>query len=273
MSEDNTSWRDSLPDDLKDHSSLKDVKDVSGLAKQFVDTLSAQGQMIRVPGPDAGDEAMAAFHAKLTEKVPTLIPTPDPDNPEVMNALYKRMGRPDEVTGYEHPEGVDATQMADFAELAHGLGLTKGQYKKMVGALAEHTTKQQEAAADAYAEEVRALKQEWGIVYEDNLQLVDAVMKGTGAPPAMLEAAASGKLDPATQKWLYDIGKQLGTEGINFNKDESTTRLAPSEALARANEIMNDKEGPYWDPSHPQNKEYVKRVVDLRRAAAAGGLS
>jgi hypothetical protein len=273
MSEDNTSWRDSLPDDLKDHSSLKDVKDVSGLAKQFVDTLSAQGQMIRVPGPDAGDEAWSNFHNKLTEKVPTLIPTPDPDNPELMKALFKRMGAPEAPTGYEHPEGIDPTQMADFANLAHQLGITKSQYGKIVGAFAEATKKDKEAAADKYATEVRALKQEWGIVYEDNIQLVDAVLKGTGAPPEVMEAAASKTMSPGMQKWLFEVGKQLGTEGINFQKDESTTRLAPSEALARANEIMADREGPYWDGAHPQHKEYVQRVIKLRQAAAAGGLS
>lgn len=266
-------WRDNLPTELKDHSSLKDVKDVAGLAKQFVDTLSAQGQMIRVPGPDAGGDALTAFHAKLAEKVPGLIPTPDPENAEQMSALHKRMGRPDEASGYQHPEGMDATQMADFATLAHAQGLTKGQYLNIVTALAAHTTKGAEQAAEKYATEVRALKQEWGIVYEDNMQLVNSVMQGTGAPKEMMEAAASGKLSPATQKWLFDIGKQLGSEGINFNKDESTTRLAPAEALARANEIMADRKGPYWDASNPAHSATIQQVVDLRRAAAAGGLS
>lgn len=270
---DEPNWRDNLPDDLKDHASLKDVKDVGGLAKQFVDTLSAQGQMIRVPGPDAGDDALKAFHSKLAEKVPGLIPTPNPDDEEQMNALYKRLGRPDEPVGYEHPEGVDPTQYAEFAQLAHSLGLTKAQYNKMVAAVHEFGTKQQEAQAEAFVAAQRALKQEWGIVYEDNLQLVDAVMKGTGAPKHMLELAADGKLDPEATKWLYNIAKQLGTEGINFQKDESTTRLAPAEALARANEIMNDTKGPYWDSAHPDHKRTIQQVVDLRRAAAAGGLS
>lgn len=270
MPDNNENWRDSLPAELKDHASLKDVKDVPGLAKQFVDTLSAQGQMIRIPGPDAGDEARSAFYSKLTEKVPGLIPTPDPDNADQMSALYKRMGRPDEVTGYDHPEGVDATQMVEFATLAHSLGLSKTQYNKMVGSLHEFTTKQADVANDAFVAAQRALKQEWGIVYEDNMQLVNSVMKGTGAPDEMMEMAANGKLPPEATKWLFNIGKQLGTEGINFQKDDSTTRLSPSEAKQRSAEIMNDSEGPYWVASHPQHKEFVQRVVDLNRAAAAG---
>jgi len=268
---DEPNWRDSLPEELKDHASLKDVKDIPGLAKQFVDTLSAQGQMIRIPGPEAGAEALTAFHTKLSDKVPGLIPTPDRDNEDQMNALYKQMGRPNDAAGYEHPEGVDATKMADFAALAHTLGLSKAQYSKMVGALQDFTTVRKDAASEAFNTSMRALKQDWGIVYEDNLQLVNSVMKGTDAPKDMLEAAANGQLGADSLRWLHNIGKQLGTEGINFNKDEFSSRVTPAEARQRVAEIMDDTNGPYWTAGHPQHAEYVQRVVDLNRAAAAGG--
>lgn len=265
-------WRDNLPEELREHKTLADVKDVGSLAQQFIDSQQMIGQSIRIPGPDAGDEARKAFEAKLMEKVPGLVPTPDPDNPETLQAFYKRMGLPDDPTGYEHPDNVDATQMADFAKLAHEQGLTKTQYKAILEAVGNTAKAREDSNAEAFAEGIRALKQEWGIVYEDNLELVDAVMKGTNAPKEMLELAASKKLPAEALKWLYNIGKQLGQEGINFERDESTTRLPPAEALARANEIMADREGPYWDASHPQHREYIQRVVDLRRAAAAGGL-
>lgn len=269
---DEPNWRDNLSDELKDHKGLADVKDVGSLAQQFLDGQAALGTSIRIPGPEAGDDAWTAFHTKLTEKVPNLIPTPDKDNEEHMNALYKTLGRPDDAAGYEHPEGMDATKMQDFATLSHTLGLSKTQYSKMVGALAEHTTKQAEAASEAFMQGIRDLKQEWGIIYEDNVKLVDSVMKGTGAPPAMLELAANGKLDSVSLKWLHGIGKQLGTEGINFNKDEFSTRVTPAEAKARVQEIMDDEKGPYWTAGHPQHAEYVQRVVDLNRAAAAGSV-
>ncbi len=265
------SWRDSLPEEIRSHKTLVDVADVGSLAKQFIDAQAAAGTSIRIPGPDAGNEALTAFHAKLAEKVPGLIPTPDPDNADQMSALYTRMGRPAEAVGYEHPEGVDPTQMVDFAKLAHSLGLTKAQYKGMLTSLVEKTTKTTEEVDEQFQAASRALKQEWGIVYEDNLQLVQSVMKGTDAPKELMELAADNKLPADSLKWLYNIGKQLGSEGINFQKDESTTRLSPSEAKSRSDEIMNDRKGPYWDGAHPQHKEYVQRVVDLNRAAAAGG--
>ncbi len=271
MPENNESWRDNLPTELKGHKGLADVKDVNSLAQQFIDGQSMIGNSIRIPGPEAGDDAWRAFHTKLTDKVPNLIPTPNKDNEEQMNALYRSMGRPDDALGYEHPEGVDATQMGDFAQLAHGLGLSKTQYSKMVGALQELTVVKQEAASEEFNAGIRALKQDWGIVYEDNLQLVNSVMKGTGAPKEMLELAADGKLGADAIKWLHNIGKQLGTEGINFEKDEFSSRVSPAEAKERVKEIMDDRKGPYWDGAHPQHREYVQRVVDLNRAAAAGG--
>lgn len=270
MPEENENWRDNLPEGIRDHVSLKDIKDIGALGQSYIDAQATMGSSIRIPGPEAGAEALTAFHTKLSEKVPGLIPTPNRENADQMNALYKTMGRPDDAEGYEYPEGVDATKMADFAKLAHTLGLSKAQYSKMVGSLQDFTVQQQEAATEAFLTAQRALKQEWGIVYEDNLTLVNSVMKGTGAPKEMMELAADGKLPADAVKWLHNIGKQLGTEGINFNKDEHTSRVTPSEAKIRVQEIMNDRTGPYWDGSHPQHKEYVQRVVDLNRAAAAG---
>jgi hypothetical protein len=266
------SWRDNLPEELKDHKGLADVKDVGGLAQQFLDGQQMIGNSIRVPGEDAGEDAWKAFHTKLTTKVPNLIPTPDKDNEEQMTALYNKLGRPESATDYEYPEGVDATKFADFAALAHGLGLSGTQYNKMVGQLTEFTKVAEEKKSDKFVTDIRELKQEWGIVYEDNVQLVDAVMKGTDAPAYLKELAADGKMPAEALRWLHSIGKQLGTEGINFNKDEFSSRVAPAEARARVQEIMNDSAGPYWDGGHPQHKEYVNRVVELNRAAAAGGL-
>jgi len=264
-------WRDNLPAELKDHASLKDIKDVAALGQSYVDAQATMGNSIRVPGPDAGDDATKAFHAKLMDKVPGLIPTPDVDNADQMTALFTKLGRPDTAVGYDHPEGVDATQMGDFANLAHGAGLTKSQYSAIMGGLSEFTTKREDAQTEAHSTAVRELKQEWGIVYEDNIKFIDSVMKGTGAPKEMLELAANGKLPPEASKWLYNIGKQLGTEGINFEKDPHSSRVAPAEAKARAAEMIADRTGPYWTASHPEHKAYVQRYVDLMKAAAAGG--
>lgn len=267
----NTDWKSSLPEDLREHTALKDVKDVAGLAKSFVDTQSYLGNAIRIPGENAGEDDRKAFYEKLTTKVPGLIPTPDPENPEAMNALFKRMGRPDDPNGYEVPEGVEPEKVADFAKMAHELGLNKAQFKKIVGSLGQAAATRQEQNQQEHQKELRALKQEWGITYEDNMELVGAVLQGTGAPPELQELAADRKLPVQTVKWLHAIGKQLGSEGVNFNKQESSTRVTPAEARAQIEEIMNDRNGPYWNKADPRHRDMVNKVVELHRAASAGG--
>ena len=54
---DEPNWKDSLPEELKGHKGLTDVKDVGSLAQQFLDSQQMIGQSIRVPGPDAGEDA------------------------------------------------------------------------------------------------------------------------------------------------------------------------------------------------------------------------
>lgn len=266
------SWRDNLPENIRDHASLKDVKDVGSLADQFVNAQSLLGNSIRVPGPDASAESLTEFHGKLMEKVPGLIPTPDPENSDVMNVLFKKMGRPDDPAGYEHPEGVDATKMGDFAKLAHEAGLTKKQYTDILTSVANFTADKKETASQEQEEGMRKLKQEWGIVFEDNMKMVANVMKATDAPKEWAQLAADGLLPAGAIKWLHDIGTRLGAEGINFDKDQFTSRLSPAEAKAQAEEMIGNREGPYWDASHPQHKEYIQRYTELLRAAAAGGL-
>lgn len=268
MSEESkTDWKENLSEELRGHKTLADVKDIDGLAQQFIDSQQMIGQSIRIPGPEAGDDAWKAFHGKLVDKVPNLIPTPDPDDKEAMTALYNRMGRPEAPEGYEHPEGVDPTTLKDFATAAHELGLTKSQYKGLVDKLSQAGAAKDEKANTDQEQGLRDLKREWGIVYEDNLKMVDSVLKKTDAPQSWKEMAADQKLPPDALKWLYNIGKQLGEEGINWEKDETSTRVPPAEAKARIAEIMGDTDGPYWDASHPQHRDYINRVVELQKAA------
>ena len=70
------SFRDSLPEDLRDHASLKDFNDVGSLAKSFVHAQSMIG----------------------SDKIN--LPT-DKSTPEQWSQFYKELGRPDSVDGYD----------------------------------------------------------------------------------------------------------------------------------------------------------------------------
>lgn len=58
-------WRDkALPADLKSEPSLADFKDVPGLAKAFVDTKKAMGQMVKLPDTPDGKREVLTKHFK-----------------------------------------------------------------------------------------------------------------------------------------------------------------------------------------------------------------
>ena len=64
------SWLSSLPEELRSNPTLQDTKSVEALAKRFVDTKSALGASIRIPGEDASDEVRQEFYSKLNSSVP-----------------------------------------------------------------------------------------------------------------------------------------------------------------------------------------------------------
>lgn len=265
-------WRETLPPELKDSPGLKDVKDVASLAKQFLDQQTHLGNSIRIPGPDAGDVDRKSFRDKLLAKVPDLIPVPNPDDPELMSALYRRFGQPEKPEGYEPPEGVNPEDVEQFREIAHKAGLTKKQFNQLVSDLAEYNGKASQMEKINIENGVKALRQEWGIAFEDRVSQVQKALVATGAPKDIQEAVKSGAVGPETMKWLHGIYKQLGAEGINLagsgpGSPETSGRFAPAEAMSRINEIMNNKQHPYWVSDSPLHAAAVQEMVRLTEMA------
>ena len=82
-------WRSSLPDDMREAPSLKDVPDVATLAKRFLDTKSMVGNSLRMPTDDAGQEAIEAFNQKiLSNPALGLMKKPDTENTEALAEVY-----------------------------------------------------------------------------------------------------------------------------------------------------------------------------------------
>ena len=59
-----------IDENYRDHSSLKEINDVAALAKSYVETKAMVGNSIRIPGPDAGDEARNEYIQKLINNDP-----------------------------------------------------------------------------------------------------------------------------------------------------------------------------------------------------------
>lgn len=142
-----------LPDDLGSHSSLKQIKNATDLAKSFVSTKSMMG--------------------KKAEEFLTS------DDPAVIAKRNEILGVPESKDGYtieipELPEGtVYNEQRADaFKDIASQAGLTNEQVQKLVEWDIESSSQVQTGMAEMLEQQRQeaeaALKKDWGTQYEYN---------------------------------------------------------------------------------------------------------
>lgn len=268
-----TDWIDSLPEDIRGHEAFKSVKAetkdeaFASIAKQFVDQQTYLGNAIRVPGPDAGDEDRKKFYDKLMAKVPGLVPTPNPEDPDSIETAFRQLGKPESHDKYTKIEGMPESEQIAFAELAHQANLTDAQYQSLMKAIQGRQSKSEESAQAAFNEGMRELQREWGFGFKDHMEMVKNFMKGTKAPEQIMELAADNKLDPAVTKWFHEIATRIGVENMNFDSNPlEQSHLTPAEARSRISELLSNKEGPYWNAADPGHKEAVQRMVDYQKA-------
>lgn len=264
-----TDWKTGLPDDLRANPALADFKDVGALAKSFVDTQTYVGNSIRVPGADASDEDRSGFIQKLTDKAPELMIRPDFNNEEQSREFFRTLGMPEEPSGYKVPEieGVDLPEerVQFLQKIAHEAGVTDGQFQKFVSKALEADATSMAAFNATQKEAMVALRNEWGLAYEERISAAKKVATATGAPPELISSIEAEKVGADTYKWLFQVSKQLGAEGVVVGNQGNppSTHITPDEASNRINEMMNNREHPYWNASHPDHTAAVKKMVEL----------
>lgn len=233
-------WRTGLPDDLKASPALKDVKDVAGLAKRFVDTQAHLGNSIRIPGENAGEPDRAEFREKLKRAAPELVHLPK-DEAQRQVALREILGVPKEPKGYEAPKDVtlpESVLEALRAEAAEE-GLSPAQFasraKRAAGAV--------QAQADARKQREKALSSKFGLALDDTIAKALAAAEKTGAPKMIRDALEAKDVDEGTLAYFAGLAKALGAEPRevgDHHRDGQRVTLTPSQASAEEAEILRN---------------------------------
>lgn len=260
MADENKSWKDALPAELKDAPSLKDINDVPALAKSFVETKSMLGNSLRIPSAEAGAEARKEFLAKMQEKVPELVLVPsDPEKlAEVEEQLWTKLGKPKEAKEYEPPKVEDVEFKPEEIEVLRTIASKRGYTKKQFGQLVKDVAAEKQAQAKSLYEQRAALKKEFGFAFEEKLAAFTAVAEKTGAPPNLLAAIKQGTIDTTTAKWLDGLVKSLGGEGgeVRQQGDGGSGKLTPDEAKLQIQEILKNPD--YLRKRNPETHEALK---------------
>ena len=159
---------ESLPEQYHDPLTAAGIKDAETLARNWIDAQSMLGSSIRLPPKDAAPDDIAAFDARLSERVPGLVRLPDAEDKEGWGRFYGQLGRPEKPEGYtfEKVEGVADNVEQNIrtwtATLAHENGLTQAQAKKVYEGLAASNRDNAQAFTTTIEERRGVLKREWG---------------------------------------------------------------------------------------------------------------
>jgi len=271
-----SSWRDSLPDDIKGSASLADYKDVAGMAKSHIELQKMMGNSIRVPSSEAGQDDLNKFYDSILEKAPNLMPKPDIEKPDEIEKVLSAIGKPAEASKYELTADLDGysvseERMASLKAQAHEAGLTKAQFNKFAGSVLLAESKQVAAENGQVNESRAALQTEWGAAFDDRQSKAVGILEKTGAPAGLIAQAKDGKLGGETLRWAHSLFESIGSEGVEVGgQPQNNGKLTPAEARDRIGEILGNKTHAYWNPSDRNNKEAKAKMVELHRLANGG---
>jgi hypothetical protein len=250
-----TSWRDTLPDDLKADPSLATFNDPAALAKSYVNAQKLIGKdKISLPDKHATDEDW--------------------------NNIFSKLGLPKELAEYqvdvEKDAGLDETFINQFKENAHKAGVLPKQAKKLL----DWYTKASKETLGAYQNDINSkqaaleevLKKDWGAAFDKNMLATNLVMKDFGDEEtakffseAKMADGTSLQKNPAFLKFMAKIGGTLKEEAIKGGIQErggDPNALSPDNAMKEVSRIMGDFAHPYYDKNHPN---HLAAVSDVQR--------
>ena len=262
-------WKDDLNEDIKSAPAFKDIgDDINDLAKNFLDVQSHLGNAIRIPSAEASEEDVTAFHSRLKEKVPGLIPTPTAENQETIEMFLNALGKPEKSDGYKLPEieGVDIDEKRGelFKETAHTLGMTQKQLEGFLGKMYEADLGQQDVIGNARQEDALTLKKEWGVTHENRMKALTDNLLLSEAPADLTDAVKNGMVSSATIKWLDAVfgkfaseDKHLDDNDKHLNQDD----VVPAEAMERAAEVRKKLTDPNTPKVGPEYEALLARLL------------
>ena len=247
-------WRDSIPEEIRGHSSLEHINDIGALAKSYVHAQQMVGaDKIALPGKSAtADE---------------------------WGEVYARLGRPESPQGYDLaynniPEGaeMDTDLVEWFKDTAHKTGMNVNQAQAMLDAYNEMSFSQAESAgieAQARVEQVeQELRKEYGQAFDDRLALANGVLAEFGTPEITEVQLADGTMlgdNPDVIRMLSNLGvylrERVGEDSLEGVR--TTGGVTPSDAQAKLRDLTAPNT-PYWDARHPEHQWYIDEAMKWR---------
>lgn len=253
-------WLDSLPESVRGWDEFKSADTAEAGFERIEHMRTKFGTGLFAPGEDASTKDWNDFYGKLSERTSgKVMPRPDADDAEAMNALFTTLGRPEDANGYEFAEGTDADTAAAVGALAHANNLTVAQMKAMDAGMADLVVKQAEGAKAVFDEGINTLKGEWGAAWDERSKVANKVRE------TFLQFIPAEQMNAATMAALYEVGKAMGGEGAQMLNQ---TTGDPEPTVLQAKEEIEELSGRIAELSKEHDgakREEMQRLVLKRR--------
>ena len=243
------SWKDTISEEFRSDPNIAKFTEIDALAKSYINATRMIGQdKVAVPNENSTDDQW--------------------------NEVYGKLGRPESPDKYKlevqsETVPLDENTVKQFAENAHKLGLNNKQaqgvleyYKNsMEGSLQQARIDTETAQANAEQE----LRKEWGRSYDENIKKAGAIAKANMSEDILNMELKDGTRigdHPSVIKGFASIANLMSEDKLVSTESENVDRGTDYEA--EISKIVNDRDGPYWNKSHPDHDKVVQQVFTLR---------
>jgi len=243
------SWKETISEEFRNDPNISKFTEIDALAKSYINATRMIGQdKVAVPNENSTDDQWQEVYGKLGR----------PESPD----KYKL-----EVQSETAP--LDESAIKQFAENAHQLGLNNKQaqgilefYKNsMEGSIQQARVDTETAQANAEQE----LRKEWGRSYDENIKKAGAIAKANMSEDILNMELKDGTRigdHPSVIKGFASIANLMSEDKLVSTESENVDRGTDYEA--EISKLVNDRDGPYWNKSHPDHDKVVQQVFTLR---------
>lgn len=264
---------DTINEDLRESSNLKDFSDVNQLAKSYVELQRMVGNSVRIPPADASDESKKEFLSKIKD-VEGIVFKDSED-------MFSQLGRPATPEDYKIELDEKLTEqmpslseeILEFNKIAHEAGLTNEQVNTLVDMRSKEISSQLAEVEQQRQTATETLKKAWGSDFDNRLNAVKQVTKiyseKYGDEISDLINSPAGD-NPALLLMLSDLAlslKEKGHVGVSDTQFGMTPEGAKDKIAEKKADIGFQKA--YHDDRHPGHNKAVAELTKLYDIANA----
>ena len=243
------SWKETISEEFRNDPNISKFTEIDALAKSYINATRMIGQdKVAVPNENSTDDQW--------------------------NEVYGKLGRPESPDKYKleiqsETASLDENAIKQFAENAHQLGLNNKQaqgileyYKNsMEGSVQQARVDTETAQANAEQE----LRKEWGRSYDENIKRAGAIAKANMSEDILNMELKDGTRigdHPSVIKGFANIANLMSEDKLISTESEGMDQS--TDYQAEISKLVNDRDGPYWNKSHPDHDKIVQQVFTLR---------